>query len=90
MVTEPAQITMTEGQVRLLRAILTRALQMIPDPDAPVHAAGDLVDRVTLCGRGGQAPRVTTHPELVTCRACRATCAWDAWVCRVSQEEYPP
>lgn len=73
-------VTLTDKEARELRAAAARILELVPDPDAPMHACGgEIVDRATLCGRGGHRPRTTTLPHEVTCKACRHSSEWDAW-----------
>ena len=59
---------LTEDEVRELRALAQRILEIVPDPDAVVHWR---VEHGTLCGRGGPRPRTSWWVNEVTCEACR-------------------
>ena len=68
-----------ESVLRTLRYLLTRALEVLPDPDATVHAPPLRDDRAAMCGRGGSLPLTTDRPEHVTCLACQKMPEFDVW-----------
>lgn len=68
-----------ETQLRAVRALLQRALVLLPDPDAPVHARAPDTKAGTLCGRGGERPQTTNCTNDVTCKACRAMPRFEPW-----------
>jgi hypothetical protein len=71
-------VELTDQEARQVRRLARRILELVPDPDRPVHGHDAGRDR-TLCGRGGPRPRLTGAPERVTCKACQQTAMWDAW-----------
>lgn len=78
---------MTPAEAREVRSLALRILELVPDPDRPVHASGGaIVPRATLCGRGGRRPVVGSHPERVTCRACLSSSEWEAWRFRMTDD----
>lgn len=80
-------INLTDAQARELRAMAQRILQLVPDPDSPVHAREIETGR-GLCHREGYHPRLTDEPSEVTCNACRSASDWEPWAFRRSEEQH--
>ena len=81
-------IELSDAAVRRLRRALLDVLAELPDPDQAVHASGlGVVDGDALCGSSGQRLRITHAPARVTCRRCRHSLAWDAWLWRTAIED---
>ncbi len=69
----------TPAQARAIRAAAHLILQLVPDPDARIHARDANDHKRGLCHRAGNNPRLTDDPRIVDCKACKRSLSWAPW-----------